>query len=165
MGLQSTISSMPSLHIIYASTSGHTEYAIEVLTQHLKKKARSLQVSAQKAEQAQEKDFKNGDVLLLASSTWNTGGTEGQLNPHMHMLVRKRAKAVDLKGKPVAVLGCGDQRYFYTCRAADHLEDFVQTHGGEHIGSTLRLINETYGQEKKIEKWAEELISAIRALK
>ena len=153
-----------ALRIIYASTSGHTEYAIQVLTEHLKKAPR-LKVEVQRAEQAQEKDLKKGDILLLASSTWNTGGTEGQLNPHMQMLLRKRAKAVDLQGKPVAVIGCGDERYFYTCRAADHLEEFVESHGGEHLASTLRLINETYGQEKRIQSWGEELLSAIRSLK
>jgi len=35
------------------------------------------------AEKTQPQDLLSGDVLLLASSTWNTGGIEGQLNPHM----------------------------------------------------------------------------------
>ena len=49
------------------------------------------------------------------------GGMEGQLQPHMHEFLLKRAKDVDLKGKNVAVIALGDERYYYTARAGDHL--------------------------------------------
>jgi hypothetical protein len=51
------------------------------------------------AEKTQQKDLLSGDVLLLASSSWNTGGIEGQLNPHMWVLLNEKAKTLDLAGK------------------------------------------------------------------
>ena len=49
-------------------------------------------------------------------------GIEGQLNPYMWVLLQDKAKNLDLAGKPCACIGLGDHRYFYTARAADHLD-------------------------------------------
>ncbi len=73
-----------TLSIIYASTSGHTEHVIDTLIAALEKTAPDLRIIKQRAEQSTLEDLTKGDVLLLASSTWNTGNVEGQLNPHMH---------------------------------------------------------------------------------
>jgi len=152
---------MSSLHIIFASTSGHTEYVVDTLIAGLAKKKPHLTVEKQRAELAKPEDLLRGDVLLLASSTWNTGSIEGQLNPHMYALLMDRASAVDLGGKKVAVIGLGDHRYYYTAKAADHLMDFVRTHNGVLIEPKLRIINEPYGQEKEIEKWGSQIFSSI----
>lgn len=148
---------MSSLHIIYASTSGHTEYVVDTLIGSLK----GLVVEKQRAELAQSEDLLRGDVLLLAASTWNTGGPEGQLNPHMFALLMNRAADIDLQGKRVAVIGLGDERYHFLCAAADHLEEFVTSHGGVLIHPTLRIINEPYNQQKKIEQWSAAFLKAI----
>jgi flavodoxin I len=138
-----------SLHIIYASTSGHTEFVVDTLMTSLK----DVTIERQRAELTQADDLLRGDILVLASSTWNTGGPEGQLNPHMFALLTVRAAAIDLKGKKVAVIGLGDDRYHFTCAAADLLEEYVTSHGGELIQPTLRIINEPYDQTKKVEEW------------
>ena len=146
------------LHVIYASTSGHVEYVVGLLEAFLKAKAPKLKVSVQRVERAEVKDLTKGDVLLLASSTWNTGGIEGQLNPHMHVYLKKEVIGADLKGKRVALIGLGDKRYRYTCRAADHLEVFVKSHNGKQVGRTLRIVNEPFGQESTIEAWGAQLL-------
>lgn len=148
---------MPSLHAIVASTSGHTDYVVDEVVASLEP---TVTVTRQRAEQAKPEDLAKGDVLLLACGSWNTGGSEGQLNPHMHMLLRERAKAVDLKGKKVAVIGLGDERYRYTARAKDLLEEFVSSHGGVVL-SSLRVVNEPYGQEKEVRAWAKKLLAAL----
>lgn len=159
------------LHVIYASTSGHVEYVVQVLAEYLKnvKTPRSqgskTNITMVRVEKATEKDLKKGDLLVLASSTWNTGGIEGQLNPHMHDYLKKAVQGSDLKGKPVALVGLGDKRYRYTVRAADHLEAFVASHKGKHIGKTLRIVNEPYGQEGKIRAWGEKLLHHLQAKK
>lgn len=150
---------MSSLHVLYASTSGHTEYVVETVSQYLSEKG--VEVTTQRAEKATEEDFKKGDFLLLASSSWNTGSIEGQLNPHMYDLLLKKVKGIDLGGRKVCLIGLGDERYRYTCKAADHLEEFIKTHGGEHVGSTLRIINEPYHQDEVIRKWADELLPLL----
>ncbi|OGJ61377.1 hypothetical protein A3C37_04465 [Candidatus Peribacteria bacterium RIFCSPHIGHO2_02_FULL_53_20] len=155
---------VPQLQIIYASTSGHTEYVVGVLREALEKGSKGLQVASCKAEEAKPEDLLKGDALLLACGTWNTDGPEGQLNPHMKDLLVGRAKDIDLKGKPVAIIALGDDRYFYTCRAGEHMRRFVLDHGGKILGDVFLIVNEPYGQEERIQTWSEKLFSHIREI-
>jgi flavodoxin I len=147
------------LHIVFASTSGHTEHVVDTLTDSLKSTP-GWEIEETMAEKAQPQDLLSGDVLLLASATWNTGGTEGQLNPHMWALLEDKAKTIDLAGKPCACIGLGDHRYFYTARAADHLQHYVDAHHGRLIVPTLKIINEPYGQEEAVREWGKQLVNA-----
>jgi len=58
------------------------------------------------AEKTHPQDLLSGDVLLLASSTWNTGGTEGQLI-HTWGFAPRQGETLDLGGKPCACIGLG----------------------------------------------------------
>lgn len=152
------------LHIIYATTSGHTEYVVDELVAFLKEKAPDLEVEVQRAEQAQPEDLQRGDVLLLGCGTWNIGGIEGQLDPHMHEFLLKRSKEADLGGKPVAAIALGDDRYKYTIRATEHLMQFILNHNGKGACPPLAIVNEPYGQEEKIRAWGDKLLSAMQSL-
>lgn len=127
----------------------------------LRERESNLAVTLRRAEQAQPEDLTTGDTLVLASGTWNTGGMEGQLNMHMHELLIKRASEVDLAGKACAVIALGDARYRYTCRATEHLMQFILQHGGKSICPPLAIVNEPYGQEDKVEKWGEKLLASL----
>ncbi|MEK7562788.1 MAG: flavodoxin family protein [Patescibacteria group bacterium] len=151
---------MSFLQIIYASTSGHTEYVVSVLKDALKGAA--LQITDCKAEAATQEDLLKGEILILGSGTWNTGGVEGQMNTHMVDLLQGRAKDIDLAGKPVAIIALGDDRYYYTCRAGERMRRFVLDHGGKILGNTLLLVNEPYGQEERVRKWAEALLKKLK---
>jgi flavodoxin I len=148
------------LHIVFASTSGHTEYVVDALIDYLKNTIPGWEIEETRAEKAQPQDLLSGDVLLLASATWNTGSIEGQLNPHMWGLLHDKAKTLDLAGKLCACIGLGDHRYFYTARAADHLEHYVEAHHGQLIVPTLKIIDEPYGQEEAVRVWGEQLVDA-----
>lgn len=152
---------MEILHVIVASTSGHTDYVVAEVLASLLREIPAMEIEVQRAEQAASEDLLKGKVLLLASGTWNTGGSEGQLNPHMHALLRERAKDIDLKGKRVAVIGLGDARYRYTARAKNLLEAFVTTHGGKLLLPSLKIVHEPYGQEREIHEWARKLRTAF----
>lgn len=149
--------SVASLHIVYSTSTGHTEYVIDALADFLRKKNSKMNIEKQRAETAKQEDLLRGDVLLLACGTWNTGGSEGQLSPYMHALLRERAKDIDLQQKPCALIALGDSRYLYTARAMEHLMQFVQKHNGQAADS-LVIVNEPYGQEEKIEKWTEKVL-------
>ena len=151
-----------SLHIVFASTSGHTEYVVEALIDSLKSTTRDWEIEKTMAEKTQPQDLLSGDVLLLASATWNTGSTEGQLNPHMWGLLHDKAKTLDLAGKPCACIGLGDHRYFYTARAADHLQNYVEAHHGRLIVPTLKIIDEPYGQEETVRVWGKQLVDVLK---
>jgi flavodoxin len=148
------------LHIVFASTSGHTEYVVDALIDSLKSIVPGWEIEETMAEKAQPQDLLSGDVLLLASATWNTGGIEGQLNPHMSVLLQEKAKTLDLAGKPCACIGLGDHRYFYTARAADRLQHYVTAHHGRLIIPTLKIIDEPYGQEEAVRVWGKQLADA-----
>lgn len=155
--LADTLPSVPSLQIVYASTSGHTEYAVGCLVEALK----GVEAVVTRVERATPGTLLAGDALLLASGTWNTGGAEGQLNPHMHAFVHGPAKDVDLSGRKVAIVALGDDRYRYTANAGNHLERFVLSRGGELLGERLVIVNEPYGQEEKIRAWADALSASF----
>jgi flavodoxin I len=150
------------LHIVFASTSGHTKYVVDTLIDSLKRITPGWEMEETRAEKARPQDLLSGDVLLLASSTWNTGGIEGQLNPHMWSLLHEKAKTLDLAGKPCACIGLGDHRYFYTARAADHLQHYVKARHGRLIVPTLRIIDEPYGQEEAVRVWGKQLMGASK---
>jgi flavodoxin I len=150
------------LRIVFASTSGHTAYVVDALIDSLKKTAPGWEIEETIAEKAQPQDLLGGDILLLASATWNTGGIEGQLNPHMWVLLQDKAKTLDLAGKPCACIGLGDHRYFYTARAADHLQHYVQAHHGRLIVPALKIIDEPYGKEEEVLIWSKQLVDASK---
>jgi flavodoxin I len=152
------------LHIVFASTSGHTEYVVDTLIDSLTRTTPGWEIEETIAEKTEPRDLLSGDVLLLASSTWNTGGIEGQLNPHMWALLREKAKTLDLAGKPCACIGLGDHRYFYTARATDHLEHYVKVHHGRLIVPTLKITDEPYGQEEAVRAWGKQLVDASKQI-
>jgi flavodoxin len=152
-----------SFHIVFASTSGHTEYVVEALIDFLKSTIPGWGIEETMAEKAQPQDLLSGDVLLLACATWNTGGIEGQLNPRMWVLLHDKAKTLDLAGKPCACIGLGDHRYFYTARAAEHLQHYVKAHHGRLIVPALKVIDEPYGQEDAIRVWGQQLVDASKS--
>ncbi len=55
------------LHIVFASTSGHTEYVVDALIDSLKSIAPGWEIEETMAEKTQPQDLLSGDVLLLAS--------------------------------------------------------------------------------------------------
>jgi len=139
------------LAIVYSTSTGHTEHVIGALQDSLARKAPDLTVTAKRAEQADAEDLLSGDALLLACGTWNTGGSEGQLHMYMDELLKKRANDVDLRGKPCAIIALGDDRYYYSCRATEHLMQFIM----------LLIVNEPFGQEEKVQKWGEKLAELL----
>lgn len=157
-----TLTAVPNLFLIFASTAGHTEYVTDVLMRFLQEIG-DVTVERKRAELCTPEDLLKGDLLLLACGTWNTGGIEGQLNPYMHRLLKEQAAKSDLAGKRVACVALGDERYHYTAEAKEHLEQFVRSHGGEIAVDSLVIVNEPYGQEEKVREWGRMLLSRLSA--
>lgn len=156
---------MPTLHIIYASTSGNTEHVVETLKEHLLATQKDLKVSVQRAEEAKAEDINKGDVLLLASSTWNYDAVEGYLNMHMREFLEKRAKDADLSGKPVGLIILGDDRYYYTGRGTERFMQYLLSHNGKSCTMPLIIINDPYGQEEKVVAWCDTLMGCFTSSK
>lgn len=155
---------LQSITVIYATSSGHTAYVIDILTETLAKKCADCRVIRQRAEVTTSEDIRSADAILFACGTWNTGTTEGQLNPFMHGLLHGPLKDCDFKGKPVTAIGLGSDAYYFVARSADLLADFIRNHNGNLFLPPLKVVNEPYGQEQKIIIWTEELVSAMKKL-
>jgi flavodoxin I len=69
-----------------------------------------------------------------------------------------------LAGKPCACIGLGDRRYFYTARAADHLEHYVKAHDGRLVVPTLKIVDEPYGQEEAVGDWSKRLVDVLKSI-
>lgn len=150
---------LSSLHIIYASTSGNTEYVVDELIDYIKKQMPKLSVECQRAELAHPTDLLRGDVIILGSGTWNMDGVEGQLNMYMHALLHDRAKDLDLQGKPITFIGLGDDRYYFRTRCTERFLRFQREHNGTLFIPPLVMVNEPYGQEERIHQWTEKLLN------
>lgn len=130
----------------------------------IKDKKVDVEVEVQLCDMAKPEDLLRGDAVLLASGSWNTGGVEGQLNPHMYQYLKKTAKDIDLQQKPVGMIALGDDRYFYTCRSGEHLRNYIQSHNGKVWGDALCIVNDPYDQDDRIEKWVDKLLTWITEL-
>jgi len=152
----------PAVSVIFATTSGNTEYVVSVLVDAWR--GEGAAVTLLRAERAQPGDLSGEGALVLACGTWNQNGVEGQMDPCMDAFLRGRAGAADLAGRPAAVVGLGDGRYYYTGRATEHLLRFLREHGGTPCGSPLLVIGTPEGQEEKIRAWAGKFLESIPAV-
>ncbi|MBU0458117.1 flavodoxin domain-containing protein [Patescibacteria group bacterium] len=149
------------VQVIYTTSTGNTEHVIGVLRKHLENQG--TEVSSVLAEEARGEDLLKGDILILASGTWNTGGSEGQLHIRMNAFLKGEANDIDLAGKEVAIIALGDERYHFTGRATEHLIQFAINHNGKLCGSPLLIVNDPIGQEEKIVKWSDKLVGVLES--
>lgn len=152
---------MTKLTAIIASTSGHTEFVLDTVLHHWKNVMPHMTVRTVRAELATADDFLNCDVLLLGSGTWNTGGIEGQLNPHMHALLFERMTNIDLQKKPVLLISLGDDRYYFTTRCTERFMEFLKKANGTSLTMPLVILNEPYDKVEKMKKWADGAVKKI----
>lgn len=155
---------MALLRFITASTSGHTDYVVDVIMETLSLDTEQWSVDRMRAEQCSVDDLALPDALILGSGTWNTGGQEGQLNMHMDALLRERAAAVDLQGKYMSSISLGDDRYYFRTRCTEHILRFMRDHHGQLLLPPLVLVNEPYGQEERIRQWAVKLSASLQSV-
>ncbi len=153
---------MPSLHFITASTSGNTEHVVETIVKRIAAQAPNIVIERQRAELTEAQDLLRGDVLILGSGTWNTGGKEGQLNMHMDALLRERAKGIDLAGKPITFISLGDDRYYFRTRCTEHFLRFQREHNGKLFVPPIVIVNEPYEQEERINQWTDKLLAQVK---
>lgn len=145
-----------TLTIIYTTGTGHTEFVVDTVITTLGVSCPDIRVVKQRAESTMPEDLTKSDALLLACGTWNTNNVEGQLSPFMHDLLSVRAAKQDLRALPAAAIGLGDDRYFFTAKAADRLTEFLTLHNATMLLPALKIVNEPFDQEKKIHAWTKE---------
>lgn len=144
--------------ISYATYSGGTQMASEFIKQKLEED--NHQIDLKTIGEVSSDDFKDYDLLIFGSPSWNYDGKEGQ--PHQDFMIwMENNQNLDLKGKKIAVFGLGDSSYTYFCGAVDILVDFFKKHQGELIDNFLKIDNYLFDMDKNnrlIEEWLEKII-------
>lgn len=169
------MSDMKKIGIFYGSTTGNTAVVAREI-------AAALNVAdADVYDVATTAPSKVGDydVLILGASTWGAGDIQENMADFIDGL-----ESLDLRGKDVAVFGCGDESMTDTfCDAvgqiyhrlrntgANFIGDFntdgyVYKHsdavkGGRSVGLLIDMVNHPEMTEPKVKAWTEEIMTQI----
>ncbi len=126
---------MSKLLIIYGSTTGSTEQVAEWIGAVLKPQGHVVRIK--NITDARVEDLeKDHDLILLGVSTWGDDGVESQED---YVLFYKELDRGLLKGRKVALFGCGDSNYEDFCGALDLLEAKMEKLGAIIGNELLRI--------------------------
>lgn len=146
--------------IAYATNSGGTFFATQTVENVLKSKRHT--VTRKEIEEISASTFKEYDLIIFASPSWNYEGAEGELQTSFKKFVQNYSGNA-LKSKKCAIFGLGDSTYLYFCGAVERLERFVKDNGGILLSPSLR-IDGYYRDEtlhnKLLESWTEKVLAA-----
>lgn len=121
--------------VVFGSTTGNTESVAEYVAKALEGEGMSVDVlNAAKASPAGLAD--GYDLVLMGCSTW--GDDEIELQEDFQPIFDEMEKA-NLKGKKVAVFGCGDSSYTYFCGAVDVIEEKAEQMGATVVAPSLKI--------------------------
>ncbi len=141
--------------IVFGSTTGNTEAVAKQIGQVLTQKG--LEVSIQEVSRTKVEDLGDGfDITLLGSSTW--GDSEIEFQEDFAPFYEAMDQA-NLKGKKMAIFGCGDSSYEFFCGAVDLLEEKVGALGGQIVNEPLRIDGDPIMAE--VTDWAQEVAAGI----
>ena len=142
--------------LVYATNSGGTAQAAQMITDILTSKGHA--VTVKDAKDTGPNDITEAPFVILGSPSWDYNGMEGQPLPEMADLI-DRCKDIQLEGKPCAVFGLGDSSYTYFCGAVTYLEAFIKRAKGTLVLPSLKVDGFYMRPEagEHITKWADEL--------
>lgn len=138
---------MKKTGIFYGTTTGTTEDVARRIGKALGVTADNIYDVAKTAP-SRVGDY---DVIILGASTWG----HGDLQPDMDDFLRG-VEVLDLKGKDVAVFGCGDDTMADTfCNGVGEMYDRLKGTGAKMIGD-FGTIGYTFTDSKAVPKDAAE---------
>lgn len=153
--------------IIYGTNSGSTREASTFIQNLLAE--RNFAVRMVSAADASAEDIASADFVVFASCTWDAIGSSGRLEGQMqeHFLaLQARLQGQTFPGKPIAVMGLGDQSYTEFCAAADKLVAFVHDLKATLIGEPLKIDGFFFHldeSERKITQWVAQTVEALKS--
>lgn len=146
--------------IAYATNSGGTFFATQTVENVLKSKRHI--VTRQEIEEVSLNAFKDYDLIIFASPSWNYEGAQGELQISFKKFVQNYS-GNSLKSKKCAVFGLGDSTYLYFCGAVDRLEQFVKDNKGILLSPSLRIdgyYRNEISHNKMLEDWTERILAS-----
>jgi flavodoxin len=147
--------------IIYATNSGGTLYASQIVEEVLKNKGN--EVILKEVQTATLADIEQSDLVILASCSWDHSDLEGQL-PEQYSSFCTLIEGKTFPQKKFAVFALGDSSYTYFAAAADHLEKLVKDMQGIQLGESLKIDGFYFNQDentKLLELWANSIVQKM----
>ena len=146
---------MSKILIVYGSTTGNTEGVAEVIGRTLERNGNNVEL--RNAAYVVINDMADGfDAVFLGSSTWG-GGSAGLQDDFIP--VYRSLDTAGLKGRKVAVFGCGDSSYDYFCGAVDAIEKRTEKLGADIVGDSLKIDGDPDMAE--VAAWAETVMAKL----
>ncbi len=137
--------------IVFGSTTGNTERVANQVADVMKGKG--LDVTVKNVTDAKAEELGGEyDLTLLGSSTW--GDSEIEFQEDFQEFFDNEIGKADLKGKKVAVFGCGDSSYEFFCGAVDELEEKAKELGATVVGVGLKIDGDPDDASSDIDDWA-----------
>lgn len=141
--------------IVYGSTTGNTESVSDDIAKILEKNGHTVEIRS--AADIEINDMADGfDAVFLGCSTW--GDDEIELQDDFIPVFDELERA-GLKGKKVAVFGCGDSSYEYFCGAVDVIEEKSEQLGAVLLGDSLKIDGDPDTDE--VNAWTETIMTKI----
>ncbi|MCM1293007.1 MAG: flavodoxin [Bacteroides sp.] len=113
--------------IFYASVTGATALVADKIASRLNVESKDIH-NVVGSSPSQVDDY---DLILLGCSTWGNGDLPGDMHDFLNGV-----EALSLKGKEVALFGCGDEEMSTTfCDAVGEMYDMVQSTCATVIGA------------------------------
>ncbi|MDR2538161.1 MAG: flavodoxin [Bifidobacteriaceae bacterium] len=144
---------MANAKIVYATMTGNTEEIAQAFQESLKKAGAEVELTD--VNDAKAEDFKNFDILVVATYTYGQGELPDDIQDFYEDL-----KDIDLAGKVYAVLGSGDTSYDYMyCKAADDFDAILTEAGAKKAAPVYKIEFNEYDQGK-LDEIAQALVNA-----
>jgi len=119
---------MRAVGLFYATQTGNTETVAEVV-------AAAAGLEATPIDDVEAADLAGYDGLIVGTPTWNTGADEFRSGTTWDDYLEEIA-GLDLKGKPVAIFGCGDSQGYGDnfCDAIQEMHATFSAAGAKMLG-------------------------------
>lgn len=147
---------MKSTVIIYGSTTGSTEEIAGYIVKGLKSK--DVEAEVLNVTDVNDEVFAKYESIIFGSSTWG----EGELQDDFDSFYNSMSKEL-LKGKKVAVFGCGDSDMFpdYFCEAVNIIEEKVKELEASLVIESFKVDGDIAGYYDEAEKWGASVADLI----
>lgn len=148
---------MATVCIVYGSETGNTKRAAEIVAAGLLERGHGAKLM-NAAETGPEVFAEPCDALLFGVSTW--GAVEEEVCQDFLAFYDELARA-DLKGRRVAVFGCGDSGYDRFCKAVDFVEQRALGRGAALILGSLKIDKHPKDSPGLTEGWTAKLAQSL----